>query len=373
VVTTLASLLTPRTRVQWREILLTELTAAGFSVALAPSGDNRRNVVEMFAAGCAKVDETVSLIAAGGLLDYAKKGWLTLRAKSGYTVEAKAATTTYGTVRLTCASTAGPYNIASGTVWVGRASTGSVPARRYQNTSGGLLTAGGYLDVSVRAEFPGSAYNAGNGTLTTLFTSLPGVSVSNPAVGVTGTWITTLGTDDEAEAALVQRCRDKWGTLGRGANEAAYRHIATTASAEVGRVRLYAGPGDCTLEMILAGATGTISSGALSTVQSAVAAVQPTTDLPTIRAASLITITPTGTVYVRAASLATAQAAVETARVAYLADLDIGAGLDLGAVYAILRQPGVTDVDLTTPTGDVAIGYDAVLGLDLSSLVWVSV
>lgn len=370
---TLTSLLTPRTRVQWREILLTELSAAGFAVALAPTNDNRRNVVEMVAAGLAKVDETVAKIAAGGLLDYASKGWLVLRAKSGYSVEAKTATTTYGTVRLTCASTAGPYNLGVGTVWVGRAATGSVPARRYQNTSGGLLAAGSYLDVSVRAEFPGSAYNAGNGTLTTLFTSLPGVSVSNPAVGLTGTWITTLGTDDEADAAVVQRCRDRWGTLGRGANEAAWRYIATSASSEVGRVRVYPGPGDGTLEILLAGATGIVSAEAVTAVQSAASDVQPTTDAPTIRAAALSTTTPTGTVYVRAAMLTSAQAAAETARAALLASLEIGEGLDLGAIYAALRQPGVVDVDLLTPSGDVAVAYDRIAGLDFSSLSWVAV
>lgn len=372
-VVTLASLLTPRTRVQWREILLTELSAAGFAVSLAPTNDNRRNVVEMVAAGLAKVDETVAKIAAGGLLDYATGAWLVLRARAGYSVEAKTATTTYGTVRLTCASTAGPYNLGVGTVWVGRAATGSVPARRFQNTSGGLLSSGSYLDVAVRAEFPGSAYNVGNGTLTTLFTSLPGVSVSNPALGLTSTWITTPGTDDEQDPALVQRCRDKWSTLGRLGNLDAYRYLCTSASPEIARVRIYPGPGDGTLEVILAGPTGIVSSNAVSLAQAKVAALGPETDAPTLRAATLSTITPTGTVYVRSASLTSAQAAADVARVVLLASLDIGEGVDLGAIYAALRQPGVTDVDLASPSGDTSVAYDRIAGLDFSSIVWVAV
>jgi phage-related baseplate assembly protein len=375
-VPTLAELLNPRTRQQWRDALLADLRAAGFNVSLAPSGDNRRNVTEMIAAGFAKVDETIGKVAAGGLLDTAFGGWLRLRMDSGYDLPAKPATMTVGTVRLTCASTAGPYTIAPGAVWVGREAIGAVPARRYQNTTGGELAPGGFLDVQVSAEFPGAAWNLGNGQIRTVFTGLPGVSVDNPAVGITGTWVTTPGTDDEVDAtpdAAKQRARDRWGTLGRGANDAAYRYIATTASAEVTRVRVYPGPGDGTLELILAGATGTVSSGAVAAAEAAVDAAKPVTDDPTVRAAALTTVTPTGTVYVRSAQLAAAQAAADAARLALLASLDIGGTLDLGAIYAVLRQPGVTDVDLVTPAGDTAVAYDAVAGLDLSSLTWLAV
>lgn len=379
---TLADLLTPRTRVQWRTLLLTELQAAGFAVSLAPSGDNRRNAVEMFAAGLAKVDEVVAKVAAGAFLGTAVGDWLRLRAKSGHDVDYQQATQTRGTVRLTCAATAGPYTIAAGDVWVGRAAVGALPARRYQNTSGGALASGGTLDVAVIAEAPGTAYNLTVGQITTLFSGLSGVSVSNPGSGSPAQWITTAGTDDEADAALTQRARDKWATLGRGATDAAYRYIATTASSEVTRVKVVAVPGDGTLRLYLAGPLGGASNGAVTTVQAALDALKPLTDRPTAVAATNTTVAVLGTVYVRAAQLAAVQAAVERERLAMQAALDIGDPVDLAELNAILRRPrdanglvvpGVTDVDLTSPTGDTTVASTAVAQLDLTGLTWTSV
>lgn len=374
---TLAELLTPRTRPQWRDLLLNELRDAGFAVGLAPSGDNRRNVVEFFAAGLAKVDEVVAKVAAGAFLETALGDWLDLRARSGFDVEPKAATMTVGTVRLTCAPTAGPYVINPGQVWVGRAAAGSTPARRYQNTTGGTLPSGVTLNVQVSAEAPGSAYNLGNGQITQVFSGLPGVSVTNP-----GIWITTPGTDKEAPEPLRQRCRDRWATLGRGATDAAYRYLATTASAEVTRVKVAAVPGDGTLRLYLAGPLGGASGGAVTTVQAALDALKPLTDRPTAVAATNTTVAVLGTVYVRAAQLAAVQAAVERERLVMQADLGIGDPVDLAELNAVLRRPrdangqvvpGVTDVDLTSPTGDTTIASTAVAVLDFSALAWVAV
>lgn len=368
---TLATLLSPRTRVQWRDALLEELRAAGFALALAPSNDNRRNVTELVAAGLAKVDEVIGKVAAGAFLDTALEDWLPLRAKSGFDVDAKPATLATGTVRLTCAATAGPYALAPGALWVGRPATGAVPARRFQTTTGGALAAGGTLDVQVSAEAPGGAYNLGNGQITTVFSgALPGVTVSNPA-GLSGSWLIAPGTDAEQPDPLKARCRARWGTLGRGATDAAYAFLASSAHPEITRVRVYAGPGDGTLTVILAGDAAGVSNAAVNAAQAEIDAKHPKTDAPTARSASLATTTPAGTVVVRAAQRAAAQAGADVARLALLRSLDIGEGLDLGAIYAVLRQPGVVDVDLVTPAGDTPIAYDAVAGLDLSALVWV--
>lgn len=376
-VPTLAELLTPRTRQQWRDLLLNELRDAGFAVGLAPSGDNRRNVVEFFAAGLAKVDEVVGKVAAGAFLETALGDWLDLRARSGFDVEPKAATLTVGTVRLTCAATAGPYVITPGQVWVGRAAAGATPARRYQNTTGGTLPSGGTLSVQVSAEAPGSAYNLGNGQINQVFSGLPGVSVTN-----LGIWITTPGTDKEAPEPLRQRARSRWGTQGRGANDDAYFYLATTASAEVTRGRVTTNPGDGTLVLYLAGPSGGVSAGAVSAVQRDIDKARPLTDRPNARSATNTPVVVQGTVYVRAAQLAAVQLAVERERLAMQAELDIGAPVDLAELHAVLRRPrdanglvvpGVTDVDLTSPTGDTTIASTAVAVLDFSALAWVSV
>lgn len=374
---TLADLLTPRTRPQWRDLLLNELRDAGFAVGLAPSGDNRRNTVELVAGALAKVDETVGKVAAGAFLETALGDWLDLRAKSGFDVEPKAATMTVGTVRLTCAATAGPYVITAGQVWVGRAAAGSTPARRFQNTTGGALPSGGTLNVQVSAEAPGSAYNLGNGQINQVFSGLPGVSVTN-----IGIWITTPGTDKEAPEPLRQRARSRWGTQGRGANNDAYFYLATTASAEVTRVRVTGNTGNGTLDLYLAGPSGGVSAGAVTAVQRAITMAKPLTDQPNAYSATNTPVVVQGTVYVRAAQLAVVQLAVERERLVMQAELGIGDPVDLAELNAVLRRPrdangqvvpGVTDVDLTSPTGDTTIASTAVAVLDFSALAWVAV
>ena len=83
-----------------------------------------------------------------------------------------------------------------------------------------------------------------------------------------------------------------------------------------------------------------------------------------------------------AAQLAAVQAAVERERLAMQAALDIGDPVDLAELNAILKRPrdatglvvpGVTDVDLTSPTGDTVVASTAVAQLDFTGLTWATV
>ena len=76
------------------------------------------------------------------------------------------------------------------------------------------------------------------------------------------------------------------------------------------------------------------------------------------------------------------QAAVERERLAMQAALDIGDPVDLAELNAILKRPrdatglvvpGVTDVDLTSPTGDTVVASTAVAQLDFTGLTWATV
>src|SRR5439155_20018490 len=138
----------------------------------------------------------------------------------------KRAVSTRGIVRLGDAGAQGPITVLPGTYWVAnRART-----RRFRNIEGGTLPLGGTLDLLFEAESAGAAWSVSNDDITELLApGGTGIEVSN-SPGANGTWITQQGADDEQDAALRQRCRDKWATLGSGSNEAAYRYWATSAS-----------------------------------------------------------------------------------------------------------------------------------------------
>jgi phage-related baseplate assembly protein len=254
--------------------------------------------------------------------------------------------------------------------------------RRWRSTNAGTLVvpAGGQLDIEVRAEVAGDAYNVAVGAITVVIApAFAGLSVTNPAIGATGTWITTAGAAEESDAALRQRCRDRWSTLGAGATADAYRYLLRTTpgfEAQITRVAVLAGPGDGTITCWLASASGPSSAGAVAAATTRILAAKPLTDSPTILPAVALPVQVAGPIQVRAADDSPANRARATDALAALgAGLGIeGATLDLGALYAaIYAARGIVDVDLTLPAGDTAVPFGSVAVLDVSGLVWVPV
>ena len=373
---TLTELLRPKTREGWRDFLLGQLGAAGFRVTSWPDGGTARGLVEAAAAGLADVQAGIVEVTKGGLLDLAEEGWLTLLAKSVFDVERKPSTFTEGWVTLTAAAGAGPYTITAGSFWAGQQGSGITDAKRFSATTGGTLNPSGTLRVRVRAESPGVLYNVVPGAVSFLFTPLPGVTATNlsadwPPLGG------SAGADEESDTALRQRCRDKWSTLGRGATEAAYRYMCTTASPGVTRVQVWAGPGDGTLTCYCAGPAGPSSAPDIALVTAALNPQHPLTDKPEASPAVALVVAVGGTVRVLSAYRDAARTAALAALAALQASLDLGGELDLGALYATLRQPGVVDVDLTAPTGDTVSGVGSVIVLDTTSIAdlanWIAV
>lgn len=87
---------------------------------------------------------------------------------------------------------------------------------------GGELPLNGSLSVTIRAVAIGAAYNVSNGEINQLVTAATTVTVSNPAVGTSGTWISTLGADQESDDLATARAPLKWATLATGSPPAAY-------------------------------------------------------------------------------------------------------------------------------------------------------
>lgn len=361
-----------------RDTLITEilavLAADGCPVTAWQTGNPLRTLTRADATALADLHATVRLIGAAAFLDDAEGDWLTLLALSKFQVARVPGVACVGRVVLTVASGAGPYTITAGGLLV----SDGVRRWRSTNASSVTITSAATTTIEVQAEAIGTAYNVANGVITTVVSpALAGVSVTNPAIG-SGPWYTTAGAAEESDASLRQRCRDKWGTQGRGATDTAYRYWARTGhayEAQVTRAAVVWGAGDGTVTVYIAGPTSAISdSGIVAAVKSWVDLNNPGTDTVEVLAATGVTVSIVGTITVRTASDSTANRALATdAIAAYFATLGIGDDVDLAAIdAAIYAARGLVDVDLSSPSGDTAINNDQI-AVPSVSLTWVLV
>lgn len=380
--TTLHDLLNPRTREGWRTELLARLASLGFRPTTWASGSTPRTLVELIAWGLADGQAAVAMIAAGGLLDLASRGWLTLLAQSHYRTDRVPAGFTEGEVEVTCAPGSGPYTLSAGAFWVGIQADGATDAVRFVSTQEKTVNPGQTVRVPVKAESPGARFNAANGAITYLFTPLPGLTVANPAIGATGTWTTVPGLDEEDDVALRARCRARWASLSQvGATDLWYELHARSATSPSGtpagatRVAVIPGPGDGTLRVIVASAAGVLGPSPIAWIQAYVDRRKPPTDAPTAASATAVAVALVGTLYVSAAdNTPENQARVLAAITALQEELTIGQPIDEARVKAVIygAQPGLRDLDLTL-TADVAVGSESIAVFDVSGLVWSSV
>ena len=371
-VSTVADLITARTA----DALVTEqlavLTTEEFPADSWQPGSVPRTLVLADATALAALDSTVADLARAAFLDDAEGDWLTLLAASRFRVTRVAATYTTGRFLLTVASGAGPYTIGAAGLLV---TNGSLRWRS-TNTASVTVTSAAPVSIEVRAESTGTAYNiavAAPGTLSVVSPALAGLTVTNP-VYASDTWITTSGADVESDASLRSRCRARWGTLGRGATDAAYEYIARTGhgvEAQVTRAQVVWGAGDGTLTVYLAGPSGAVASPAVATVAAWVDDNKPGTDNPTVTSATAIPIVLLATATVAAASDSAANRALATAALAsYVASLDIGEDVDLGRLYhCFYSAAGILDVDIVQPAADVSINNGEVASLS-TSITW---
>lgn len=229
---TLADLLDPPKEPAVRDALLAALTSLGFPVSSWPSGGAGRTLVQGFAHVLADALDLVGVAARAGLLDLAPGtdpnspgDWLTLFAASHYGLTRRPAGFAEVRVRLTVATGAGPYTITPGALW---ARSGNGLRYNSTNTSNVAVTAGpSTVDITLRAELAGAAGNLGLPADLALETPLPGVTAATTeSAPSSGTAMVVPGVDQERDAALRDRCRTRWATIGLQHTAAAYDALA---------------------------------------------------------------------------------------------------------------------------------------------------
>ncbi len=283
----LATLIVPVTREQNFAALLGIATGLGLETETWRAGDPTRSEFYAVAIEAELRDALIVDTIRGGYLDLSGEEWLTLLAQYRFNVTRRAASAGTCTIRLTNASVA-PFDFEAGDVTVRNSTT----LQTYRTTTGGTL-AGGIgqtLDLEVEAEVAGSDSTSGVGEVDELVTALPNVTGTNTTAAI--------GSDEESDAALIERCRAKFASLSPAGPKAAYHYAATTAElnggANVTRTRVVADSSTGDVTVYLANDSGAVAAGDVTlaeegietwatplcidcTVQSAVAQVQAIT------------------------------------------------------------------------------------------------
>ncbi len=361
----LSDLQEARTKDDVLAALLTSLQGRGFPVTDWVEGGVTRTLLEAVAAAIAdEVSVFVPQVVRAGLLAYAEGEDLDALAENVYGLTRRPAQFAEGRVALTAEPGMGPYSITAGSFWVGTAS-----GLRYVALENVTVPTGGSATLRVRAESPGSAYNVATGAINVVLTPFPGLSVTNPSG-----WLDTAGADAETDEQLRERCRLQWATLGYAHPAEAYEAWAKEASPAITRVAVLTHPrGQGTVDVVVYGAGGI---GAAD-VAAADAYIQARRDLVAdvqVYAATPVTVAVSGTVYVRAGTLAQVEPAVLSALADYAAGVPIGGTVYDDAIIAAIRSVAdVVDVDLTAPTGDQALGTTEVPELDTAGLTFLEV
>lgn len=361
----LSNLLTPLTRDEWRDALLTFLGRQGLPVTDWHSGGVELTNVYMMAQALTDLDaRAIPAIAASGFIDLAQGQWLDYLAYSQYDELRKPSVFAVIPVVLTAQAGRGPYELRPGDI---RAATDS--GLKWQSVDGGVIPAGGSLTINMRAESPGAAYNIPAGALTRLLTPYPGVTMTNP-----GTF-TQAGVDAEPDEVFRNRLKLKWASIGYGASSDAYRYWALTARAAVTQVRvLDQHPrGQGTVDVIIWGQGG-LSPDDVAYVAAVIDAKRSNTANVLTYSATPRVVNITGTAYTTAATLGSAPAAALANITQLQGKTDIGGVVYHSAIVeALMLPPGVRNVELTNPVTDLQLGPTEAVVFNVTGLNWVAI
>lgn len=318
---TLDELLTVKTTDQVLADLLLRLAAVGFPTMSWHATSVPYRLLRAFAGTYASFTELLVAVTKGGLLQYSSGAWLTLLAYSVYGLTRNAARFTEGTLTISDLAGVGPVSIEAGQLRFATAS-----GKRYSNKAAFEIPLNSSVDFAVKAEIAGASMNVAPGEIVVMLTPLPGVGTAT-SFNPSPTWITIQGSDEESDPLLRQRCQDQWATLGYGQNDQWWRYYARNApnyGSEVTRVKVTAGAGDGTIEIVMAGPSGPLGSDTFNSVSLFLNAIKGNCEHVNAVNATSNAISIPGTVYVRDITESAARSAIEESVDEYLASLNMG-------------------------------------------------
>lgn len=384
---TLTQLRTIITQAEALQDVIDTLASLGFNSTSWQSGSEQRTMIEAYAVAISRYSELTDSLSRLAFNSTSTGNALTAFADSHYQNTRIPASSTIGTAILTGGAVGPPHIVAAGDLTAADAN-----GLTFSNTTGGTVPVSGTLSLTWQATTPGIAGNIANDTLTILQTPLAGVTINNPDPS-SGSWITTLGTDQETDAALILRNIAKWGTLSPSDPAARYEFFIRTAVPTSPRVEIVddnpVGPG--TLQVYIAGLTGVSPAGDVAVAQTELERItNPTAEVGVnnpnagVFAADAQPQAFVFTAYILTANnTAATQALIEQALRDYVNGIDISGTLFpdsligrfvLGeAITAMSSITGVERIDFTTPAADVNITAHDVMTVASITPTYVSV
>ncbi len=163
---------------------------------------------------------------------------------------------------------------------------------------------------------------------------------------------------DDALRRRVQMAPEGWTTAG---SRGSYEYHTLSASALVKDVAVSSpAPGEVLVTVLSTVGDGTPAQELLALVESAVSAetVRPLCDAVTVAAAEIVPYTVTaGLTMFSGPDASTVLAAAQSAALGYVAESHaLGRAVTISGLHAALHQPGVQNVLLSSPVGDVVVG-----------------
>lgn len=340
---TLDQILQPRSQPQILAALLDILQSKGYVPDDWIAGSEQRTLIELYAEGLAELEALRVAITRGGYLELAEGAFLDLLGLNVYDLLRKEATFERQRFTLSCEAGFGPYNMQANQLWAG---TGNL---RFNNQGGGTLNSGGTLSLEFKAEGTGTAYRIAMGTATTLFTPLPGVTITNDQV-------LEAAINRETDAQFRERCRLRWSELGFGSTAAAYQSWALAADPGITKVRVLDNNprGQGTVDVVLWGEGG-LGGAAVAAANQIIQQRKPLTSNVQVYAATEVNVPISATIRVRSGYLAVAQVEAINRLSALQAALPIAATIYRSAIVEALFGGHTVDVALSAPAADVGL------------------
>lgn len=294
---------------------------------------------------------------AGGFLGYATGGWLTLLAYYGYGVTRPAATQATGSETFTNTG-GGSYSFAIGQVTL----LNPITKQTYTNAQPLVLPPNSTATINIICTVAGSIGNAAPGAISSLVTTMLGVSVGNAAA--------VVGQDAMSDALLVQACIAKLGALSVRGPRGAYKYYALFTSAgtallnssgnpvNINRVSVSPSSHTGTVQVYIAGPQGAPTADDLATATTSILLnAVPSAVTCTVAGALPVPYVASLTIWAQAlpgiqASVVAAPAAAALAT--YFANYPIG-GLMKGTAQGVYA----TEVD-----GQVTSAHPAIFAVD---------
>jgi hypothetical protein len=369
----LKQLLTPVTPEQALASVLGTLGAFGFAATSWQSGSKQLTMVQTLSKVYSDLTYTVADITNSGFALLARGAYADQLGIYSYKLTRIAATQTIGTMVLTSSAGAPINNWVDGQILISDKPPGSLNANVFRVSGPGTLNPGTSTTITVKGDVPGSAANIPPGVTLYLWGGgLTGVTVTNPAIAGTSTWITTPGTDPESDERYGQRMVGRWSALTYGNTDGAYTYWALTALPALTRLTITRDPlVQGSVNVIGATALGGLTAPQITTITNYIQGTvdnvgrRPINDILTVASATVDT-TPALTITVACASQFATDAAarVKAALIAMFGAMPIGGkklpASNIGYVlladmYAtVMAQTGILNVTGLPP--DIALG-----------------